>query len=68
MVYKNNFYKNNLLKFVINYPQEREEGELYKYRCIHCKISTLEIKGKLENHAADCVFRVEFEKKFGDNS
>tara|TARA_A100001011_G_scaffold371800_1_gene429537 strand:+ start:162 stop:371 length:210 start_codon:yes stop_codon:yes gene_type:complete len=65
MIEKKKFYLSNLQKFVVNYPQEKLEGELYKYRCLHCKIGTLEIKGKIENHAEDCFFRLEFEKIYG---
>lgn len=63
MFNQNKFYTKNLNKFVVNYPQERLEGELYKYCCSHCKIDTLTIKGKLENHSQDCLFRIDFEGK-----
>jgi hypothetical protein len=43
--------------FDIGYPQENLEGEMYKYRCRHCKRLTTEINGRLENHAEDCEYR-----------
>ena len=45
--------------FDIGYPQENLEGEMYKYRCRHCKRLTTEINGRLENHAEDCEYRLE---------
>ena len=45
--------------FDIGYPQENLEGEMYKYRCKHCKKLTTEINGRLENHAPDCEYRLE---------
>ena len=44
--------------FDIDYPQENLEGELYKYRCKHCKLLTTDINGRLENHAPDCAYRL----------
>ena len=44
--------------FDIGYPQENLEGEMYKYRCKHCKILTTDINGRLENHAPDCEYRL----------
>ena len=44
--------------FDIEYPQENLEGEMYKYRCKSCKIITTDINGLLENHAADCAYRL----------
>ena len=44
--------------FDIGYPQENLEGEMYKYRCAYCKRLTTEINGRLENHAADCEYRL----------
>jgi DNA-directed RNA polymerase subunit RPC12/RpoP len=44
--------------FDIGYPQENLEGEMYKYRCTHCKRLTTDINGKLENHADDCEYRL----------
>jgi len=44
--------------FDIGYPQENLEGEMYKYRCKHCKRLTTDINGKLENHAEDCAYRI----------
>ena len=49
------FYKNNQNRFVVNYPQERLDGELYKYCCVHCKIDTLTIRGKVENHSQNGI-------------
>lgn len=45
--------------FDIGYPQENLEGEMYKYRCKFCKKITTEINGRLENHAADCAYRLQ---------
>lgn len=45
--------------FDIDYPQENLEGEMYKYRCRHCKRLTTDINGRLENHAVDCAYRLE---------
>jgi hypothetical protein len=45
--------------FDIEYPQENLEGEMYKYRCRHCKRLTTDINGLLENHAEDCAYRLE---------
>ncbi len=45
--------------FDIEYPQENLEGEMYKYRCKSCKIITTDINGRLENHAADCAYRLQ---------
>jgi hypothetical protein len=47
--------------FDIGYPQENLEGEMYKYRCKHCKKLTTEINGRLQNHASDCAYRLERE-------
>jgi hypothetical protein len=44
--------------FDIDYPQENLEGEMYKYRCKSCKILTTDINGRLENHTADCAYRL----------
>ncbi len=44
--------------FDITYPQENLEGEMYQYRCKFCKIITTDINGRLENHAADCEYRL----------
>jgi hypothetical protein len=44
--------------FDIDYPQENLEGEMYKYRCRYCKRLTTDINGRLENHAADCEYRL----------
>lgn len=44
--------------FDIEYPQENLEGEMYKYRCVHCKRLTTEINGRLDGHAPDCEYRL----------
>jgi len=41
----------------IEYPQDHLEENRYKYVCRSCRRSTLEIQGRLENHALDCEFR-----------
>ena len=56
------FYQRNTEKFFVDYPQERYPGELYKYKCAYCGINTLVIKGKLENHNKDCLYRIKQEK------
>jgi DNA-directed RNA polymerase subunit RPC12/RpoP len=45
--------------FDIGYPQENLEGQMYVYRCKHCKKLTTEINGRVENHAVDCAYRIE---------
>jgi len=45
--------------FDIGYPQENLEGQMYVYRCKHCKKLTTEINGRIENHAPDCAYRVQ---------
>ena len=51
--------------FDIDYPQENIEGEMYKYRCRHCKRLTTDINGRLENHAEDCEYRLARMKQAG---
>ena len=51
--------------FDIDYPQENLEGEMYTYRCKHCKRLTTEINGRLENHAPDCAYRLERTRQTG---
>ena len=46
--------------FDIVYPQENLEGEMYKYRCKSCKRLTTDINGRLENHASDCEYRLQW--------
>ena len=57
--------KPNAEAFDIDYPQENLEGEMYKYRCKHCKKLTTEINGLLENHAPDCAYRLERAREAG---
>ena len=45
--------------FDIGYPQENLEGQMYVYRCKHCKKLTTDINGRVENHAPDCAYRVQ---------
>ena len=54
------FYSRSPYKeaFDIEFPQEPLEGEMYKYRCKYCKVLTTDINGRLENHKADCVYRL----------
>ena len=51
--------------FDIGYPQENLEGEMYKYRCKHCKKLTTEINGRVENHEPDCAYRLERMRQAG---
>jgi hypothetical protein len=44
--------------FDIGYPQEEVEGQTNVYRCKFCKRITTDINGLLENHAADCEYRL----------
>jgi hypothetical protein len=54
--------------FDVGYPQENLEGEMYKYRCKHCKKLTTEINGRLENHAPDCEYRIERIRQAGGSN
>ncbi len=45
--------------FDIEYPQEPVEGKMNTYRCKSCKLITTEINGRLENHKADCEYRLQ---------
>lgn len=47
--------------FYIDYPQEHIEGQLHRYRCMHCKEETTVINGRLEGHLRDCEYRVKLE-------
>jgi hypothetical protein len=49
--------------FDIRYPQENLEGEMYKHRCKFCKRLTTDINGILANHAPDCAYRLEQERR-----
>lgn len=55
------FYNQSPYKeaFDIVYPQENLEGEMYKYRCKSCKKLTTDINGRVENHEADCEYRLQ---------
>ena len=55
------FYNQSPYKeaFDIEYPQENLEGEMYKYRCKFCKKLTTDINGRVENHEADCEYRLQ---------
>jgi DNA-directed RNA polymerase subunit RPC12/RpoP len=47
--------------FYIDYPQEHIEGQMYRYRCIHCKEETTIINGRLEGHLPTCEYRIKLE-------
>lgn len=49
-------------KFFIDYPQEKIEANGTEYQCAICKISSLKINGLIENHKADCSYRIQKEK------
>jgi len=55
-----NYYETAPYKeaFDIGYPQENLEGQMYQYRCKFCKRLTTDINGRVENHAADCEYRL----------
>lgn len=44
--------------YYIDYPQEHIEGQMYRYRCIHCKLETTIINGRLEGHLPSCEYRI----------
>ncbi len=44
--------------YYIDYPQEHFEDQLHRYRCVHCKIETTVINGRLEGHLASCAYRL----------
>lgn len=54
------FYSRSPYKeaFDIDFPQESLETDMYKHRCLFCKVLTTEINGFLENHKADCEYRL----------
>jgi DNA-directed RNA polymerase subunit RPC12/RpoP len=47
--------------FYIDYPQEHIEGQLHRYRCVHCKEETTTINGQLEGHLPYCEYRIKME-------
>jgi hypothetical protein len=47
--------------FYIDYPQEHIEGQLHRYRCVHCKEETTTINGRLEGHLPSCQYRIKLE-------
>ena len=47
--------------FYIDYPQEHIEGQMHRYRCVHCKVETTSINGRLEGHLPSCEYRVKLE-------
>jgi len=55
-----NFY-NIINTFLHDYPQEKLDGELYKYKCAFCGIDTVTIDGMLENHLPNCEYRLKKE-------
>ena len=57
----NNFYNIHKHRFHIDYPQEKLDGELYKYKCAFCGIDTVTIDGILENHSPTCEYRLKKE-------
>ena len=48
--------------YYIDYPQEPFEGQMHRYRCVHCKVETTTINGKLEGHLPTCTYRIKLEK------
>lgn len=61
------FFKGVILsdkpKFYIDYPQEKIDPSTNNYRCIYCKVSTLEINGLLNKHKVDCEYKISMESK-----
>ena len=47
--------------FYIDYPQEHIEGQMHRYRCVHCKEETTSINGRLEGHLSSCEYRIKLE-------
>ncbi|MDO9206445.1 MAG: hypothetical protein Q8K83_01110 [Methylotenera sp.] len=47
--------------YYIDYPQEHIEGQMHKYRCVHCKVETTIINGRLEGHLPTCEYRIKLE-------
>ena len=55
----NLFYNRSPYKeaFDIDFPNEPLPGEMYKYRCLYCKVLTTDINGLLENHKDGCEYK-----------
>lgn len=49
--------------FYIDYPQEHIEGQLHRYRCVHCKEETTAINGRLDGHLPNCEYRIKLENE-----
>lgn len=49
--------------YYIDFPQEHLEGHLHRYRCVHCKIETTTINGRLEGHLPSCEYRKKMENE-----
>ena len=47
--------------FYIDYLQEHIEGQLHRYRCVHCKEETTTINGWLKGHLPSCEYRIKME-------
>jgi hypothetical protein len=47
--------------FYIDYPQEHIEGQMHRYRCVHCKEETTVINGRLDGHHKTCEYRAKLE-------
>jgi hypothetical protein len=52
-----------MLKFYIDYPQEKIEQGVNIYRCSICKERALVINGLLANHKPSCKYRIDKEKR-----
>lgn len=52
-----------MLKFYIDYPQEKIEQGVNIYRCSICKERALVINGLLANHKPSCKYRIDEEKR-----
>ncbi len=48
--------------FYIDYPQEHLEDQLHSYRCVHCKVGTTVINGRLAGHLPSCEYRINLEQ------
>ena len=49
--------------YYIDYPQEHLEGQMHSYCCVHCKVPTTTINGKLEGHLPSCEYRIRLERE-----
>jgi hypothetical protein len=47
--------------YYIDFPQEHLEGQMHTYRCVHCKVETTTINGRLEGHLPSCEYRMKLE-------